>query len=261
MEAKWKGLGLATVAGVAFLMALSGLAAAGGSGYNLSYTQSAGHSSNGAVDLVSVSSSYTSGLNLTVSFSVSGSIDYTSNTTGYIAFFGGSSYANATSYAVFSNGTGAWVSTTPFGGGTMVPTISGGTLSFSMATANLPPPATFSVNVLAYFGLTRTVGSYTWLGTNYNGGGTCTGTGCTTTSGGSAAFNWAYVIIPVIVVVIIVIVVLVLVMRRKGPSAQAGMMGQPGQPMGQPGQPGWTNAPPPPQGQPGWQSPPPPPGA
>ncbi len=265
MGAKWKGLGLVVVIAVAFALGLGGFASATGSGYNQSYTQTAGHASVAAVDLISASSSYTSGPNLTISFTVSGTIDFTGADQGYIVWFGGSSYTNATTWAIFANTTAAWVSSSPTGEGLLVPVVSGGTLSFSIATANLPAPSAFSFNVLAYHGYSETTGEYSWLGTNYNGGGTCTGSSCTTTTSTPASFNWWIVIIPVIVIVVIVVLVVVLMMRKKPPT-QPAMMGQPGQPMGQPGQPGqpdWSNAPQPPAGQPTWPTPPasPPPGA
>jgi hypothetical protein len=256
MEAKWKGLSLVVVIAVAFVLGLSGFVSATGSGYDQSYTQSSGHSSVADVDLVAASSSYSSGPNLTVSFTVSGSIDFSLDTDqGYIVWFGGSTTANATAYAVFVNASSLWVSTAPVGEGVLFPQVSGATLSFSIATAQLPSAASFTFNVLAYHGFSQTSGQYSWLGTNYNGGGTCTGTSCTTTTG-TTSFDWWIVIIPVIVIVVIIVLVLVLVMRKKPPT-QPGTMGPAGQPMGQPGQPGsGTSAP---MDQPSWQTPPPPP--
>jgi len=252
MEAKWKGVGLVFVLAVAFVLGLGGFAAATGSGYNQSYTQSAGHATNGAVDLVAASSSYTSGPSLTISFSVSGSISYTGAEVGYIVWFGGSSYENATAYAVFANGSAVWISTTPTGEGLLTPQVSGSTLSFSMPTANLPAPASFTFNVLAYDGYTQSTGTYSWLGTDYNGGGTCTGSTCTTT-GTSSSFNWWIVIVPVVIIVVVIVVVLVMVMRKKPPTA-APMMGQPMSP------PGGDMSGQPSMGAPTGPSPPPPPG-
>jgi hypothetical protein len=257
MEAKWSGLGLIVfVLAVVFVLGSSGFTTATGSGYNQSYSQSAGHSSVPGVDLIDASSTYSSGPNLTISFTVSGTISYANSTDqGYIVWFGGSSYENATAYAVFANQSSIWLSSTPSGEGTLTPQVSGGTLSFSMATAELPSPSSFTFNVFAYHGFTQTTGQYSWLGTNYNGGGTCTGTTCTTTSSGSS-FDWWIIIIPVIVVVVIVVIVVILVMRKKPPT-QPAMMGQPAQPMDPMGTP--TSAPP--AGQTNWQTPPPPPPA
>jgi hypothetical protein len=261
MQTRWKGLGLSAVVALAFVVALSGGAAATGSGYNQSYTQSAGHSSNAAVDLVSASTSYSSGPNISVSFSVSGSINYASSDYGYYVWFGGTAVSNATAYAIFTNGSADYLGGSSDSGafGTLVPTISGGTLSFSIATALVGPASSFSFDVFAFEGTASNVGSYSWLGSNFNGqtgnggGGTCTGTSCTSTST-TSTFNWWIVIIPVVVIILVIVVVLVLLMRKK--PAQPGMMGQPGQPMtGAPGQPAWGAPPAPPAG----QSPPPPP--
>ncbi|MGA8275382.1 MAG: hypothetical protein WB789_07300 [Thermoplasmata archaeon] len=259
MQARWKGLGLSAVVGIAFLVALSGGAVATGSGYNQSYTESAGHSSNSAVDLVATSSSYTSGPNLSVSLTVSGDINYANSSYVYEIWFDGTLSTNATAYAVFTDGTAGYLGGADHSGfGLLFPVISGGTLSFSVATAVVGSSTGFFFDAFALYGASKTTGTFTWLGANYTGGVTCTGTGCTTTSGTTSTFDWWIVIIPVIVIVVIVVIVLALVMRKK-PPAQPAMMGQPGQPMGQPDQPAWGA---PPAGQPNWPTPPssPPPG-
>ncbi|MCI4365894.1 MAG: hypothetical protein L3K10_07565 [Thermoplasmata archaeon] len=257
MQAKWKGLGLMVVFGIALLLPLSGFASAAGSGYNQNFTQSAGHSTNSAVDLTSVSSSYSSGSNISVTFSVSGSINFADSNYGYLVWFGGHTASTASAFASFSNGTGGYIASGGSGFGVIVPMISGGTLSFSIATAVVGPESTYSIDAFAFFGVAATTGTYTWLGTDYNGGGTCTSaTSCTSTSGSSAPFNYWIIVIPVIVVVLIVVVLVVLMMRKK--PAQPGMMGQPGQPPMQPVQPGWGSAPPPSSDP---APPPPPPGS
>jgi hypothetical protein len=262
MEAKWKGLSVAVVVAIAFLLALSGLARAAGSGYDLSFTQSAGGVA-ANIDLVAVSSNDPGGPNLTVQFTVAGQIVTNSNDTGYLVWFGGSSATNATADAVFTNNSTAGIYL-GYGNdagafGSLPFTISGGgaTLSFSIEKTILPTASDFTLNVEAGSGSSDRSGSISWLGSNYAGGqtGNCNGSTCTTTTGGgSTPFDWWIVIIPVIVVVVIIVVVLMLVMRKK-PPAPAPMMGQPGQPMGQPG---WDNAAQPPMGQPTGQSPPPP---
>lgn len=258
MEAKWKGLSVAVVVAIAFVFALSGLASAAGSGYNQSYTQSAGHASVAAVDLTSVSSSYSGGPTIAVSFTVSGQIMWQTDGYGYLVYFGGTAESNATAYAVFSNGTAGFVA--PAGhpeGGLLTPTVNGGTLSFNMNVTDVGPASSYAIDVLAVEYTSSTTGTYSWLGTHYSAGGTCTSSTSCTTSSGSSSFDWWIVIIPVVVVAVVVIVLL-LMMQKKGPT-QPAMMGQPGQPMGQPGQPdaGTAAA----QGQPNWQTPPPPPGA
>jgi len=266
MEAKWKGLSLVAIVAVAFVLALSGLASAAGSGYNQSFSQSA-NGSNVNSDLTSVSTNDPGGLNLTTSFTVAGQVILNSDTYIYEIWYGGSSASNATAYAFFSNNTtaGFYAGYGSNAGsfGYLPFTVSGGgsTLTFSIAKTILPPASSFTLNAVAVYGSTGSY-SYSWLGNNFNGlggggGGTCTGSSCTVTSS-SSSFNWLIVIIPVIVIVVVVVVVLVLLMRKKRPT-QPAMMGQPGGPMmGAPGQPAWGAPPPPPSGQPYGQSPPPP---
>jgi hypothetical protein len=264
---KWAGpgAGLVVVAAVACLVALSGLASASGSGYNLSFTQSA-NGSNANSDLIAVSSSYSSGPNLSAQFTVAGTVVTNSEDYIYEVWFGGSSDSNATAYTLFSNNTtsGYYFGETSNAGsfGQLPFTLSNGgaTLSFSIATDLLPPSSSFTLNAVAIYG-TETSYSYSWLGSDYgptgNGGGgsgTCTATSCTTTPAGSSGVgSWTYIIVGVIVVVVVVALVLVLVMRKK-----KGTPPPPG--MGQPGQPAW-GAPPPPGGggSQTWQNPPPPP--
>jgi|HubBroStandDraft_1064217.scaffolds.fasta_scaffold67922_3 hypothetical protein len=259
MEAKWKGLSLAVVVAIAFLFALSGLAAAAGSGYDLSFSQAAG-GANPNADLVAVSSNDPGGANLSVQFTVAGQIVVNSNLTGYIVWFGGSSDVNATADVVFSNNTtsGFYLGYGSSAGtyGSLPFTISGGgaTLSFTIAKTILPSSSDFSLNAEAVTGINSKTPSASWLGSSYGNGatGSCNGSTCTTTpSGSTSSFDWWIVIIPVVVIVVIVAVVLMLVMRKK-PPAPSPMMGQPGQPMGQPG---WENSAPSNMG----QNPPPPP--
>jgi hypothetical protein len=262
MEAKWKGLSLGVVVAIAFLFALSGLASAAGSGYDLSFSQAAG-GANPNIDLVALSSNDPGGPNLTVQFTVAGQIVTNSNTSAYLVWFGGSSEANATADVVFTNNStmGIYLGDGNNAGafGYLPFTISGGgaTLSFSIAKTILPSASAFTMNAEAGSGQSATSGSLSWLGSNYAGGqtGSCNGSTCTTTTGaGSTSFNWWIVIVPVIVIVVIIVVVLMLMMRKK-PPAPTPMTGQPGQPMGQPG---WDNSAQPPMGQPAGQYPPPP---
>jgi len=252
------------VAAVTCLVALSGLASASGSGYNLSFTQSA-NGSNPNSDLVAVSSSYSSGPNLSAQFTVAGTVVTTSDDYVYEVWFGGSAAGNATAYAIFENNTtsgyyfGETSNAGSFGVLGFALSNGGATLSFSIATDLLPPSSSFTLNAVAIYG-TETSYSYSWLGSDYgptgNGGGgsgTCTATSCTSTpAGSSGSGSWTYIIIGVVVVVVVVALVLVLVMRKKKGTP-------PPPPMGQPGQPAW-GAPPPPAGGPQtWQNPPPPP--
>ncbi len=178
-------------------------------------------------------------------------------------YFGGTAESNATAYVEFTNNTtaGVWYSLVGgFSYGAMILTLSNGgaTLTFSIETAVVGPDTSFAIDVFALYG-TVTSGSYSWLGTDYNGGGSgsCGPTGCTVTPGSSSNFFSGavlYAIIGVIVLAVVIVVVLLVVMRKKkGPATGAAAPMQPGwMPPQQPGM-----APPPPQNQP---MPPPPQG-
>jgi hypothetical protein len=229
------------------MLALTGFAAAAGSGYDQNFSQAASGSTPDG-DITAVSSNDPGGLNITVSLTVAGTFQLSSGDYFYGVWFGGSTPANATAEALFTNNTTAGIYVGYGSGagayGSMLFTLSNGgsTLSFSIAKTIVPPAASFTLNGFALYTTDNgKTGSYSWLGNNYNGGGTCTSTSCSTTSGTSSTpFNWWLVIIPVVVVVVIIIVVVALMMRRKPPAQPAMMppMGAPDQPMGQ--------APPPP---------------
>ncbi len=256
METKAKALGIVAVFSVVALLGLTGLAAASGTGYDLSFTQSAS-GSNANADLTAVSSNDPGGPNITVTLTVAGTFQLTSGDYFYGAWFGGSSVTNATAEAVFTNnstvGYYAGYGSGAGGFGYLTYTLSSGgsTLTFSIAKTIVPPSTSYSLNGFAlYSSDDGKTGTYSWLGSNYNGGGTCTTTACTGTGGttSSSSFDWWIVIIPVVVIVVVIALVLVFVMRRKPPMQPA--MGQPmappGAPMDAAGQPTWQNPPPPP---------------
>ncbi len=223
------------------LLLLLGTAAASGSGYNLSYSRGAGSVANGAIDLISVSSSDPGGPNVTASFQVSGALVLNSANYGYLVWFGGSAASNSTAWVTLTNNatTASLIATTGFS--TIPFTTSGGSsASFSVAKAAVGGAATFAINVYAYAGSPGSA-SYSWLGTNYQatggGGGSCTASGCTTTAGTAliAAWVWAAVAGAIVIVVVVVLVV-VLLFRRK----------QPGMPLMAPTPPAPPPPPPPP---------------
>ncbi|MCI4340197.1 MAG: hypothetical protein L3J73_02875, partial [Thermoplasmata archaeon] len=217
-----------------------------GSGYNQSVTQSGGHASDSAVDLVSISSSDPGTAQVSVTLQVSGVLNLVSEHYAYWVYFGGAATTNATAYAIFSNGTvGSWFSTVSFGAGTLPYTTGAGgsSLTFLINKSAVGPSSTFTLNAWAAQGTAGT-GSFSWLGSNYqglgNGGGTCGSTGCSsTTSTAISGWVWIGVGLGVVILVVIVVVVLVVVLpkRRAPPPSMPPMMGASPPP---------PNAPPPP---------------
>ncbi len=223
------------------LLLLLGTAGASGSGYNLSYTRAAGSVANGAIDLISVSSTDPGGPNITASFQVSGALVLNSPNYGYLVWFGGSTASNSTAWVsiVDNSTTASLLSSSSFA--TIAFTTSGGSsASFSLAKAVVGGASTFGINVYAYTGTSGSA-SYSWLGTNYQatggGGGTCTASGCTTTAGTALIAAWVWTAVAgAIVAVVVVVLVVVLLLRRK----------QPGTPLMAPPPPAPPPAPPPP---------------
>ena len=248
-------LGASAATAVALVLLISGSVAASGSGYNLSYSTTP-TVTNTNVGLTSVSSSYTSGPNLTVSFTVAGTVILNSGDYFYYAYFGGTAESNATAFAFFTNNTtaGYYDSVSADSFGVMFFTLSNGgsTLSFSIATAAVGPSSSFAVDVFAVYG-TVTAGQYSWLGTHYSGSGSCGASGCVTTPTSTSSGLGGivlYAIIGVVVAVVIIALVVVLVMRgRRGPSAAPPPMAPGAMPPPPPGTGSPpTPPPPPPQG-------------
>ncbi|MGI0130551.1 MAG: hypothetical protein ACREEC_10445, partial [Thermoplasmata archaeon] len=104
MRGRMKLLGLAPVAALALILVLSGSVAATGSGWNQSYTQGS-TTSNTAVGLTGVSSSYSSGPNLTASLTVAGTLNLGSEDYTYWVYFGGTAASNASADVYFNNNT------------------------------------------------------------------------------------------------------------------------------------------------------------
>jgi len=258
MSGRWRWLGTSAIAGVALVLALSGLASATGSGYNQSYTQTPTNVV-AAVGLTAVSSSYSAGPTMTVSFSVAGTINLTSDYYGYWIYFGGTSSDNASAIVEFSNNTtaGFWYAYTTssftYGYQAFVLSNGGATMTFQINITAVGPSTDFAIDAYAWYETDSSV-SYSWLGTDYQnipggggGGGTCTDTSCTTNAANTLFGGFILLaIIGVVVVIVIIVVVVVLVTRKRPPAAQ----------MPPPGAPGWAPPPPPP---PGMAPPPPPP--
>jgi hypothetical protein len=204
------------------LVLVSGLALAGGSGYNLSYTASADSNIIPSVDLVAVSTSYSGGPNLTSSLTLAGTPVTDNSSYSYFWLFGGGATGNSTAWAYVENHTAvlhsAGLGYPPFED--INYTLSGSTLSISVNITLVGPATSFSINGEASQGDSSNTSTYSFLGTNYNGGGSCTGSSCSGSGSGSGSgskpFPIGAIIWPVVIVVV-VIVVLVLVRRRKPP--------------------------------------------
>jgi Human adenovirus early E3A glycoprotein len=239
---------------IAAVMLLTPLASGSGSGYNLSFTQTSGHASNSAVDLISLSSSDGGGLTISVTLQVSGTLNLASSHFVYIVYFGGQTQGSAVGYATVSNGTSAWLSSASGGGGfgffSYTLGSGGSSLTFPMNKTDVGASSSFSMNAYAVYA--PTTGSsngatFSWLGTDYTGtggggGGTCSGNLSTCTQVVNNALTlatWIVISVVLLFVVIIVVVVLVVVMRRRRTPPPM-MMGQPPQSQGMP------PAPPPP---------------
>lgn len=252
-----RGFAIVFPVALAVAVLLLPAAQAAGSGYNLTFTRSAGTVSDPAVDLVAVSSADSGGSRITVSFTVSGHLRLDSSSYGYFVFFGGSSASNASSEVEFSNNSsfGNEISSTGFS--PMSYTLSGGgsSLTFKINKTDVGSAGGFRLNAFAWAGSSGSYSSVSYLGSDYSGGGSCTQAGCVNSAVTSAlnTFVLIGIIVLVVVVVVVVLVVVLVVRSRKRPPP----MMQPGQTYpAPPGQP-WT--PGPPGGGPPMPPPPPPP--
>ena len=257
---------LPLVAAVAVLLSLGPVGAipASGSGYNLTFSQAAGGVSNPNVDLVALSSQDPGGSNITISYTVSGTLELNGTSDpgyGYLLFFGGTTQSNSSAVVTFGNNTtaGTLLYSSSNGVGVLalffVLSNGGSTMTFSLAKAVVGPASTFSLNAEAIYHSSSAY-VFSFLGSAYqgSGGGGCPSTGgCTPApsgGGSSSPGNFLlYVGIIALVVVAVAVVAVVLILRRSNrPPGLAGPGGwYPGGPMPPP--------PPPPQAMP----PPPPP--
>ena len=231
------------------VLLFTGTAAASGSGYNLSYSRSPGTVSVASVDLIAVSSTDSGGNNITAFLQVSGTLVLNSMTTAYWVWFGGSSTANSTAWVYITNNTldgTYYTSNGGFSSGTVLLTTGNGgsSVSFSIAKTVVGSASNFAINVYAWTGSVSSA-TVSWLGTNYQGGGSCANGICASTS--ATPFFSGYVLYGTIaaVIAVVAIVALLLVLRRRRPSPQ---------PAPPPPSVGMAPAPPPPPA-----APPPPP--
>jgi hypothetical protein len=240
---------------VATIVLATPLAAAGGSGYTLSYTRAAGETTNANVNLISLSTSVGSDATVSVTFQVSGTLVLDSTSYFYWVFFGGGAASNATAYAYFTNsqinGTYLSANAGSYGYGPLPFTLGSGgsSLTFSINQSAVGPSSTFSANAWAVQGSEQS-GTYSWIGTDYQGGsGSCTGSSCSSSSTGtssSSALSGAALFgliggIVVVIIVVALVVVLVVLPRRKSPPQSPPPMGAGAPPPAPP------LAPPPPQ--------------
>lgn len=236
------------VVGLVWLLMVAQPALAGGTGYNLSYTAQANSAIIPSVDLVSASTTYTSGPNLTASLTVAGTPVTDSSNYSYVWLFGGALSTNATAWAFVENNNGFLHSQALSLPEQISFTESGSTLSISVATDLVGPASSFSFNGEASKGDSSNTATYSFLGTYYSGSVKCTGTNCTGTgtnsnSGSSgSSIPPGEIIWPIVIVVVVVIVILLLLRRRRQPAM---MMPPPSSPTTM----GGAN--------PSWQAPPP----
>jgi hypothetical protein len=256
---------LGLVVAVAATLLLAPLAAASGSGYDLSYTRAPGSTTNSAIDLIAVSSTDPGGANLTISFTVSGTPNLANVSYTYWVYFdGGSSNNSSASFFLTNNSTSGFFESYSSGGSSFgyIPYhLSGSTISVSVAKSAVGPSTGFGVNVDGiYSDFPTSTFDESWLGTDYQGsnGESCTAQGNCTATGGDSHVGTALglglvvfaAIIVGVVVVIIVIVVVVVVVAGRGRTPPAPPPPQPG---------AWAPPPPPPGAVPPPPPPPPPP--
>jgi hypothetical protein len=216
-------------AGTAALLGLVLTAApalAGGSGYNLSYSAAADSNIIPGVDLVAVATTYSSGPNLSASLTTAGTPITDSSEYSYVWLFGGGATGNSTAWAFLENNT-AYLHSSQLGfpGVEAIGfTLAGATLSISVATSVVGPASGFTFNGEASRGDSANTSTYSFLGTNYRGSGTCTGSTCSGSGTGSgtqpAPFPIGAIIWPVIIVIVVIVVIL-LVRRRRSTGGAA----------------------------------------
>jgi hypothetical protein len=218
-KALGKVMGLSATAAITCLVFLAGFAGATGSGYNLAYSQAANTAIEASVDITAVHSTYTSGPNLTASMTLAGSPVLTGSSYSYYFWFGGSSQGNSSAWVFTANSTLAYLYSSASSFSSIPLTVSGDTLTVSVATSAVGLASSYAINGLAAHG-TRSAATYSWLGTNYQntgGGGTCSGASCTTTAAATSAAWWLYAVAGVVIVIVVVVVVLLVVMRKRSP--------------------------------------------
>lgn len=215
----------------AALLVLAGTASAGGTGFNLSYSTQTNALILPSVDLVAVSTSYTSGPNLTASLTLAGTP--VTNAPGYTYYwlFDGAGTGNSTAWAfVDRGGADLHSSNLPFGLPEAINyTVSGSTISISVATSLIGSSSGFTFDGVAFNGSSGNPDTYSYLGTDYAGNATCPGPSCTQGNNGNSPSGGTgtsgippgEIIWPVVIAVILVIIAVVLVRKRRAKPAVA----------------------------------------
>ena len=206
---------------VMVLLVLVGLAAsatASTAGYDLSFSQPPS-TSNPDVSLVRLTTSYSSGPNLTCTFAVAGTIVLSDSDYGYLVLFGGNTTINSNAYASFrgntSRGTLTAVNVSWFGSGSGVYPLSfdlsdaSSTLSFSVATKLVGPPSNFSVLADALY-VNASGEQFSSLGGVSHS---------TSISSGPGA--WLGIVVTVVLVTAAIVAVVVILLRRRRRAAPA----------------------------------------
>ena len=235
-----RNVAIGAMVGVLGILLISGLTAATGGSYTQSYTRATNSTLPANVDLVAASSSYSSGPNLTVSFSVAGTVvtndynfsytfwfdgDWTENATaalsvGYAPSLGSNTTTTARLY-LYSNGAAAGEEWIPF-------QVNGGTVSASVATSAVGPADSFAVNVVASDYIRGGPSTTNWLGTGFSEGSGSGGNpapGTSTTSVPIGEIIW-----PIVIAIVVVVVIIVMVRRRRPPATSANAPAPPQQP-------------------------------
>jgi hypothetical protein len=207
-------IGIASLLGI---VAVAGLAAAAGTGYNLTYTAAANSNIDPSIDLVSVSTTYSGGPNLTASFTVAGTPVTDSSDYNYVWLFGGDVTGDSTAWAFVQNGSAYLHSVDLYLPEPITYTVSGSSVSISVNVTLVGPASGFTYDVYNTHG-NATSGTTSCLGTVYDFGGSCSesspGGGGSGSGSSAAPFPIGAIIWPVLIVVIVVVVLLVRRRRR-----------------------------------------------
>ncbi len=204
---------------VLLLLEIGASAAGGGSGYNLYFEQKP-TTSNLDIALTELTTSYSTGPNLTCSLVVAGTLDLSSSDYGYTVYFDGNTTTDSTAYASFSDNTtgvlvriigSAWYGYTEiFQAEDFDLSEAGSTLTFGVNASYIGPASNFTVNAEAA-GENGTGLQTSWLGSENAPGSQLPGSGTTSLGVVVTAVFLA------VVAGVAVIGVVVLVRRRRRP--------------------------------------------
>ncbi len=197
------------------LVLLVANATASSSGFDQSFSQSP-TTSDPNVGLTQLTTTYSSGPNLTCSFSVAGTIVLTNPDYAYAVYFGGNSTTDARAYAIFSdNATRGLLGSPNLTGsgasGAGVPLVfvlsdSDSSLSFGVATSLVGPASDFSVFAEAHYANSSAEESSSLGGASHS------------SSGATLTGPWLAALVTGVVAVTVV-AALVVILRRRRPKA------------------------------------------